>query len=283
MKAIVPIECLDGTVIQSTHFEPSGPAHATILVGGATGVPQGFYARFAQFANERGYSVTTLDYRGVGLSAPKQLRGYEMNYLDWGRQDLAAALAATHDTSKPSYMIGHSYGGHALGLMPNHKLVDRFCTFGTGAGWAGYMPLIERIKVGIMWNVLGPISTPFLGYMPGKALGLGENLPIDVYRQWKRWCQSPNYFFSDPAVKDSLTDFAKVTTPIRAVNALDDLWAGTKSRDAFFANYSVAPIDRVTLDHKVIGQPMGHMGYFRKGREALWEDALRWFEKRNFS
>ena len=277
LKAPVLFTTADGYRIAGHRYDPSTPAKANVVIAGATAVPQGFYQRFAQFANDHGFSAVTLDYRGVGLSAPKHLRGFRMNYLDWARQDLAAAIEAIHDPSRPTYLIGHSYGGHAFGLLPNFNKITKLCTFGTGAGWAGYMPPVERIKVALLWNVVGPLTTPIFGYMHGKISGVGENLPIDVYHQWRRWCQSPNYFFDDLTIRDDLLGFSRIKAPIRAVVADDDLWAGPTSRDAFFKNYTAATIESITLNAKVLGYPIGHMGYFRKGREALWLDALAWF------
>lgn len=278
MNTLSAIICSDGLTIQSTRFEPSTPSRANLLIASATGVPQWFYRRFAQFACEQGFSAMTVDYRGIGLSAPPNLRGFQADFLDWARLDLTASLQTLHDPTKPTYMIGHSFGGTALGLMPNHKLVTKMCALGTGAGWTGYMPTIEGIKVSTMWNLIGPITTFALGYLPGKALGLGENIPMGVYRQWRRWATLRSYFFDDPSTQDALTEFANVTAPIRAVSSLDDLWALPASRDAFFKGYKAAPIELVTLDPKKLGMPIGHMGYFRSGREALWEDALQWFE-----
>ncbi len=272
----------DQYAIQTTRFEPSTPAHSEILVGGATAVPQFFYQRFAKHANAAGYAVTTLDYRGIGKSAPKSLKGFKMNYLDWARQDLVAVLDEVHTKkaiNKPIYMVGHSYGGHAFGLMPNHQLVKKLYTFASGAGWSGYMPFAERLKVELLWKVLGPIVTPFTGYMPGAFIG-GEDLPIDVYHQWRKWCSYPNYFFDDASVQSELKHFAEVKTPIIAANSDDDLWAPPVSRDAFFKGYRNAPFTAVTIEGSRFGNKgIGHMGYFRKGGESLWDDALACFEK----
>jgi predicted alpha/beta hydrolase len=268
--------------IHTTRFEPSTPSRAEILVGGATAVPQFFYQRFAKHANAAGFAVTTLDYRGIGKSAPKSLKGFKMNYLDWARQDLVATLDHVHHEhadGKPIYMLGHSYGGHAFGLMKNHHLIERFYTFASGAGWSGYMPFAERLKVELLWKVFGPIVIPFTGYMPGAFIG-GEDLPIDVYRQWRKWCGYPNYFFDDPSVQGDLKNFANVTTPIVAANSDDDLWAPPASRDAFFKGYTNAPKTLHTIEGKKFGaNGIGHMGYFRKGSESLWDDALTWYEK----
>jgi predicted alpha/beta hydrolase len=287
MTEPTPIKIItaDHTQLGAMRFEPSGTSRAEILVGGATAVPQGFYQRFAKHANQAGFAVTTVDYRGIGASAPKTLKKFRMNYLDWGRQDLAAALTHIHEhhaENKPIYMVGHSYGGHGFGLMHNHALIKKHYSFAVGAGWSGYMPLAERLKVEFLWKVLGPVLTPIAGYMPGRFVG-GENLPIDVYRQWRHWCGSPNYFFDDASVADALKHFADVRTPICATNADDDLWATPKSRDAFFKGYTGAPLTLNTIrgaDYKSAGgKPgIGHMGYFRRGSERLWDDALAWFE-----
>jgi predicted alpha/beta hydrolase len=272
----------DHYAIQTNRFEPSTPAHSEILVAGATAVPQFFYHRFAKHANTAGYAVTTLDYRGIGKSAPKSLKGFKMDYLDWARQDLVAVLKEVHTqkaNNKPIYMVGHSYGGHAFGLMPNHQLVNKLYTFASGAGWSGYMPFAERLKVELLWKVLGPIVTPLAGYMPGAFIG-GEDLPLDVYHQWRKWCSYPNYFFDDASIQSELKHFAEVKTPITAANSDDDLWAPPASRDAFFKGYSNAPFTALTIEGRRFGNKgIGHMGYFRKGSESLWDDALAWFEK----
>jgi predicted alpha/beta hydrolase len=287
MSNPLSITCQDGTVLGAIRYEPSQATRAELLMGGATGVPQGFYRRFAEFANAQGFAVTTLDYRGIGASAPKTLKGYKVDYLDWGRQDLSAALdniCARYPSANtvPVAMIGHSYGGHGFGLMPNHAKVKAFYTFASGAGWAGHMPPTERFKVGLLWNVLGPLVVPALGYMPGKFIG-GENLPKDVYRQWRRWCSFPNYFFDDPEMPQMKALFAQVKTPIMAATAIDDLWAPPISRDYFFRGYSGAAVTHLDIDPNTLPktngqQGIGHMGYFRKGREQLWADALAWCE-----
>jgi predicted alpha/beta hydrolase len=272
----------DHYTIQTTRFEPSTPAHSEILIGGATAVPQFFYQRFAKHANAAGFAVTTLDYRGIGKSAPKSLKGFKMNYLDWARQDLVAVLDDIHTNNadnKPIYMVGHSYGGHAFGLMPNHHKIKKLYTFASGAGWSGYMPLAERVKVELLWRVLGPIVTPLTGYMPGAFIG-GENLPIDVYQQWRKWCSYPNYFFDDVSIQSELKHFAEVRAPILAANSDDDLWAPPASRDAFFKGYRNAPITAHTIEgHRFGRNGIGHMGYFRKGSESLWDDALLWLSQ----
>lgn len=271
----------DGYAIAATRYRPSHPHphRPALVVAGATAVPQGFYRRFAEHAAARGYDTLTLDYRGIGLSAPETLKGFRMDYLDWGRLDLAAGVAAMQQGGRPVVVVGHSYGGHALGLLPDPAQVAAAWTFATGAGWHGWMPPLERLRVLFMWRVLGPIMTRRAGYLPWSKLGMGEDLPLDVYRQWRDWCRHPNYFFDDPAMKPVTERFDAVRFPIVAVNALDDAWAPPASRDAFMAGYRQAPVRTVTIDPRASGiGPVGHMGYFRPQAQALWNEALDWFD-----
>ncbi len=269
----------DGYELAALRYRSSVPARAHLLVAGATAVPQGFYKRFAEHAAGRGFEVLTLDYRGIGQSAPPTLKGFRMDYLDWGRLDLAAGVEAMRQEGVPLYLVGHSYGGHALGLLPHQEWVAGAYTFATGAGWHGWMPPLERLRVLFMWRVLGPVWTRMAGYLPWSLLGMGEDLPLDVYRQWREWCRFPRYFFDDPRMKAVTARFDEVRFPIVAANALDDAWAPPASRDAFMAGYRRAAVRCVTIDPRRAGLgPIGHMGYFRPRALPLWNEALDWFD-----
>ncbi|MEL6548507.1 MAG: alpha/beta hydrolase, partial [Myxococcota bacterium] len=72
------------------------PLSATWLTGGrrvvvinsATAVPRRFYRHFAEHLRDAGYSVLTYDYRGIGGSRPKTLRGFPARMRDWALQDM---------------------------------------------------------------------------------------------------------------------------------------------------------------------------------------------------
>lgn len=271
----------DGYPINARLYAATGIIKGQIIVAGATGVGQQFYRRFAEYARGQGFNVLTLDYRGVGQSAPKQLKGFQMDFADWGQLDLAAAVDFMHREDSPLFLVGHSYGGHALGLLPNHKKISRCYTLGTGAGWHGWMPLAERLKVQFMWSVIFPPLVAWKGYLPWKMLGMGEDMPLDVYRQWKRWCGMPNYFFDDPLVRAGRKmQYSQVRTPITAAVALDDLWALPVSRDAFMQFYEGAPVTHRDIDPQAYNLAMGdigHMGYFRSAAQPIWAEILQWF------
>ncbi len=276
MKAI-EFTTSDNYRLKGYRFEASRSLKGRVIVAGATGVPQGFYRRFAEFAGERGFETITFDYRGIGESKPNSLKGFRMNLLDWGKLDLATVVESESQDDVPLFLVGHSYGGHAFGLLPNHNKVSGFYVYGTGAGWHGYMPFSEKLKVLTMWNVVLPVVTWWKGYCAWKILGMGEDLPLNVFTQWRHWCRFPHYFFDDPQMDGIEKLYGSVKTPIVAVNALDDLWALPPSRDAFVSYYANAPVTRVDLNPKALSGTVGHMGYFRKSAEPLWQTTLDWF------
>ena len=269
------VPALDGYVLTVRRFQPETVRRGQVVVAGATGVPQGFYRAFAEYLRIRGYEVTTFDYRGIGESSPGTLRGFRMDYRDWGRLDLAGVLR--HVAGQGTvHLVGHSYGGQALGLLPDLSSVSSLHAYGTGSGWHGWMPRTERLRVHFMWNVLGPVLVRANGYLAWSRLGLGQDVPVDAYRQWKAWCRYPRYWFEDPELGEEMTAlFARVTVPISAVNSIDDRWSTPAARDAFFSGYARAPVAVRDLRPADIQQAsIGHLGYFRRGSERLWDECL---------
>ncbi|MFM8481573.1 MAG: alpha/beta fold hydrolase [Gammaproteobacteria bacterium] len=276
----ITLTAADGYRLGALRYPPDVERRGRLIIAGATAVPQHYYARFAAVAAQRGLETWTLDYRGVGQSAPPTLRGFRMNYFDWAELDLAALIDhLTGIDREPLLMVGHSYGGHALGLLPNHDRVQRMATFATGAGWHGWMPPLERLRVMLLWRVIGPLLVHSRGYLAWNTLGLGENLPRDIFYQWRRWCAWPRYFFEDPELPDLAQRFLTVRTSIRAINAADDNWAMPASRDAFMAAYANAPVELITVKPGELGmKTIGHMGYFRPAASLLWQNTLDWLQ-----
>ncbi len=270
------LRAADGYPVSATRFHAPVRPQGRIVVAGAIGAPQGFYRRFAEHASGRGFETLTLDYRGIGGSRRGSLREFRTHLLDWARLDLAAAVDAMAGDGLPLSVVAHSFGGHALGLLPNHGRVAACWMFGTGAGWHGWMPLAENLRVRFAWAVLLPLLVRWKGYAPMSLLGAGEDLPRGVYEPWRRWCSFPHYFLDDPACADLAERYEAVRMPIVAANALDDAWAPPCSRDAFVRGYRQAPIQTVDCDPAALGGRIGHMGYFRPNARPLWDAALDW-------
>ena len=276
----ITLTTADGAQLAATHYAPAhdaGSAQQWIVVGSATAVPRGFYARFAQYAASRGVHVITTDYRGIGGSKHGSLKGFVMDYSDWSRYDLAAAVDYAAARGKV-WMVGHSLAGHAIGQLPNHEKLEAAYVCGTGAGWHGWMPRPERYRVWALWNMLGPVLTRIYGYQPMSKMGLGEDIPMGVYRDWKRDCQFPHYFFDGAESAHYAATFAKVKLPIAAAVSTDDLWAPPASRNAFFEGYTGTHVQHIDFEPAQLGaKQVGHMGYYRKEVGAvLWPHMLKW-------
>ena len=106
---------------------------------------------------------------------------------------------------------------------------------------------------------------------------MGEDLPLDAYRQWKRWCSFPNYFFDDPEMKGVSESFDRIKFPLVAVNSTDDDWATPASRDAFMSHYRNAQLRLETIQpDKRKTKSIGHMGYFKSQNSDLWQRVFDW-------
>jgi len=276
----IRLKARDGYELTSIHVpRQTQKGKGRIIVASATGVPQRFYRSFAEFLSHHGYDVWTLDYRGIGLSKPETLVGFEVDYLDWARLDLTCLVDHVAGSDGPIHLVGHSYGGHAIGLIERPDRIKSYVTFALGAGWSGWMPPLERVRVDFLWKVVGPILVSSKGYLAWSVFGMGEDLPRSVFQQWKRWASHPHYFFDDPSMKHIVPLYERVRAPILAINSLDDKWATPKSRDAFLKGFRNAKIQRLDINPRDLNlESIGHMNYFKPKAKALWEKALEFFE-----
>lgn len=272
------LQATDGYLLSARRYQGVGDLKGNLLVAGATGVPQRFYRPFAEYAARRGFNVLTLDYRGIGQSSPASLKGFDMGYLDWGRLDLAAAVDLLARDDLPLYWAGHSHGGQAIGLLPNHAAITACYSLGCGAGWAGWMSVAEGLKVRLLWGVILPLIVAGKGYMAWSLLGMGADLPLGVYKDWKRWCAYPHYFFDDPAMAHLAEGYAAVRTPCLFAASTDDPWAPPRSRDAFIKGYCNAPLTTLDIQPTPATGAIGHMGYFRSRLRPQWDIMLQWLQ-----
>lgn len=258
--------------------------HPTIavLMSSGTGFPKGFYERFARHLAGKGAVVLTYDFRGIAGSRPEDLAAMRMDYPDWGRLDMPAALDALIEATPgvPVVHVGHSVGGHFLGFMPNQDRIARHAFVSVGIGyWGQHHRSYNPLEL-LFWFGFGPWSLRRHGYVKGGGLWAGTDLPRGVFETWKRWCLKPAYFRDELAERLRPHHFEAVTAPIRSWIFTDDPIANPKTGPELLAVYPNAPseiIVRTPADHGV--RRIGHEGAFRRGMEGLWDEMFDWLSQ----
>ncbi len=255
-------------------------AKGIVLLHPATAVTQGYYEAFARYLLGLGFSVITYDYRGTGRSRPTSLHGFEVSMSDWMDEDVSAVTrwAAVRFPGLPMLAVGHSLGGHALALSVDTNSLRAAVLVASHAGvTATISGIAERIRVWLVMRVLAPLLCTVLGYMPGRKLGLGEDLPRGVMLQWSRWTTLPRYFFDDPAM-DAVGRMARVRIPLLVLGFDDDPWANPGAVSRLIEPLVNARIERRQIAPRDAGMPaIGHMGFFRKhASERLWPQLGSW-------
>lgn len=269
----------DGYKLAATVFEPSGPFRAVVLIAAATAVPRGYYSRFARYLAEQGFKAVTFDYRGIGGSKPKEgLRRFPAKMRDWAALDLVAMVdhASELASGKPLLYVGHSFGGQALGQLPNNHKVSRALFAASQIGYWKLFPAPEKYRVWLSLRVLGPLAYTIFGYVPGK-MGMGEDLPKGVFKEWAGWCMKPRYLYDDETL-DVRKYFPNYKGALRAIGMSDDDWAPPVAVAGLLAGYTGTSPEHITVTPESAGQKkIGHFGYFREpSREPLWREAAEW-------
>ena len=253
----------DGTVLGATLFTPRTPARGTVIIHAATAAPQGYYRRFAQYAAQAiGARVLTYDYRGIGQSKPRSLRGFTATLTDWARLDAAAAHAYVRDNfpGEPFAVIGHSFGGQLVGLIDEPRAATGMVMVGAQLAYFRDWPAKDQRKLGFVWKMLVPFSNALFGYMPGR-FGLGEDLPRGVAQQWADWCLHPDYLISEHL--DARERYARFDAPTLFYSFTDDELAPEAAVNHLLRRLRRAPIDHGGSRQRSARRSIGHFGFFR--------------------
>lgn len=272
------IAASDGYSLAATIFAPPHMPSAAILINSATAVPRKIYRPFATYLAGRGATVMTYDYRGVGGSAPKSLKGFQCRMRDWAALDVVAAVAHLRQVwpDLPLNFVGHSFGGQALGLIPNNVEVSRALFVSAQAGYWRLFTPPENYRIWLLLKLIGRPITRLAGYAPS-AMGFGESLPRDVFLEWTNWVMQKRYFFDDPTL-DALSNFPNFRGELRAIGMDDDPWATPAAIDMLVAGLVNAKVERAQIAPRGTGAAkIGHFGFFRpERRETLWKREADW-------
>jgi predicted alpha/beta hydrolase len=275
------LQLADGGALVLRVYESARQARASVVIGGAMGVPQAYYASYAQWLAEQGYRVWTFDYRGHGESQPNTpghtLRGFRADLFDWARDyELVVSTARRELPGCPLYLVGHSLGGQLPGLFNEPALVDGMLSIGAGSGyWRDNAPALRRRAL-LLWYTIAPVLTWTFGYFPGRRLGMVGDLPAGVIRQWRSWCLNPRYSVGVEGAAVA-QQYALARFPILSWFIADDELMTLRGTRTLLALYTGAPHQLQTITPADVPVPrIGHFGFFRETfRTTLWPRAMQ--------
>lgn len=258
-------------------FSPDGShkPRAIVVLNGATGVPHVFYRNFAQWlAREQSIACLIYDYSGFGASLTGSIRKSRVTMVAWGVEDQQVArdwLTARFPNS-PLWVIGHSLGGLMLPFQQRLDEIDRVITVASGPVNVRDHPWPYQLLPRIFWYCNGPLLTSLFGYLPGKWSGLGQDLPRNVYFQWRRWCTSRGFYARDIDRLLPKPDWEGVKAQMKIVAVADDPMVPPSAVWRLMEFYQRAHKRQLTLRPEKYGlSKVGHIDAFARRCSPVWE------------
>ena len=246
-----------------------------ILIAPATGITTNFYHSFATWLSKQGFNVLSFDFRGIGKSLHSSLKDSAANILQWGQLDLPAAIEKllSLTNAEKVILLGHSAGGQLTGIIPNYQKIAKIIAVSGSSGHIKGLKGRTKILAPIMFQGIFPLARYTLGYGPTKAIGMGENLPKNVAKQWAEFCKKPGYVINalGKSLKEEQNFHKNITQPIIAIWASDDEIATKTNVDDLLLLYPNAPKTIIELNPKTFKQShIGHMLMFKSTHKNIW-------------
>ena len=257
-------------------FEPQISNQKVLLINSATGVKQQIYFSVAQFFADHGFTVITYDYRGIGLSKPHKMRGFEASMRVWGTTDYKALtdyIKSNFEDYK-KYCLGHSVGALILGMNPDSEIFEEFIFVGTQNAFVGNLRLKTKIEAYLGFGIVQPLFTLLLGYFPASWFGLGESLPSGSAFDWRILILNKK---STNNLLEKSADFSKkLRQKVLVIWAEDDAWLTEKGVKSLLENTyaNLRPTYRQIFTSESEKGEIGHVNFFRSYNRKLWKILL---------
>ena len=257
-------------------FEPQISNQKVLLINSATGVKQQIYFSVAQFFADHGFTVITYDYRGIGLSKPDKMRGFEASMRVWGTTDykaLTSYIKSNFEDYK-KYCLGHSVGALILGMNPDSEIFEEFIFVGTQNAFVGNLRLKTKIEAYLGFGIVQPLFTLLLGYFPASWFGLGESLPSGSAFDWRILILNKK---STNNLLEKSADFSKkLRQKVLVIWAEDDAWLTEKGVKSLLENTyaTLRPTYRHIYTSESEKGEIGHVNFFRSYNRKLWKILL---------
>jgi predicted alpha/beta hydrolase len=265
----------DHAVITAHLFLPDQSNQRLLLINSATGVKQQVYFSFARYFAEKGFTVITYDYRGIGLSKPVKMKNFKASMRIWGAEDFKAVTAYIKGNFKDfkKYCVGHSVGALILGMNKDSCIFEEFVFVGTQNAFVGNLKFRTKIEAYLGFGIVQPLTTTLLGYFPAQWFGLGESLPKNCAYDWRTLILNRK---STNGLLNKTEDYSKnLTQKVFVIRAEDDVWLTEKGvRSLLNETYpNLKPTYRLIKTSESEGE-IGHVNFFRSYNKNLWNIIL---------
>ncbi|MFC5871260.1 Predicted alpha/beta hydrolase [Chryseobacterium arachidis] len=266
----------DHVSITAHLFLPEKSNQKLLLINSATGVKQQVYFSFARFFSENGFTVITYDYRGIGLSKPKVMRGFNASMRIWGSQDYQALTdyIQINFNDYEKYCLGHSVGALILGMNKDSEIFEEFFFVGTQNAFVGNLKFKTKIEAYLGFGIAQPLTTALLGYFPGNWFGLGESLPKNCASDWRSLILNRK---STNSLLEKVDDYSKnLTQKVFVIRAEDDVWLTEKGVKSLLNDTypNLKPTYRLVKTAESEKGEIGHVNFFRSYNKNLWNIIL---------
>lgn len=265
----------DGYKITALVLTPKNSSPKSVIqFHSGTVTKKEFYLKLAIYLVTQNFIIILFDYRGVGESKPKSLKGFEMSITDWGRQD-ANAVTSWIKTEYPLlkiHLLAHSMGGQIYGLMHEWNAFEKIIMLTTSSGnFNKFAPLLYKWKIKWPTIILLPSIIKVFSYLPGK-FGVGEDWPKGVALDWIKNSKDnglmPNYLH----MKVNQSYFKQIDKKITAWYFTDDPISTSATIKELSLSYPKAKLNIKTIHPKEVElDSIGHFGLFKtKAKNRLW-------------
>ncbi|WP_172280081.1 serine aminopeptidase domain-containing protein [Chryseobacterium sp. LAM-KRS1] len=257
-------------------FLPEQSNNKLLLINSATGVKQHVYFSFAQYFSEQGFTVITYDYRGIGLSKPEQMKGFEASMRIWGSRDYKAVTTyiRIRFTGYEKYCLGHSVGALILGMNKDSEMFKEFFFVGTQNAFVGNLKFRTKIEAYLGFGIVQPLATQLLGYFPAHWFGLGESLPKNCAYDWRTLILNKK---STNGLLEKIDDYSKkLIQKVFVIRAEDDVWLTDKGVKSLLNDTypNLKPTYRLVKTSESEKGEIGHVNFFRSYNKKLWNIIL---------
>lgn len=258
-------------------FLPEKSNGRLLLINSATGVKQQLYFSFASYFSEKGFTVITYDYRGIGLSKPTRMKGFKASMRIWGSVDYKTLTdyIRIHFDDYKKYVLGHSVGALILGMNEDSHIFDELVFVGTQNAFIGNLKFRTKIEALLGFGIVQPVTTGLLGYFPAQWFGLGESLPKNCASDWRTLILNRK---STNRLLEKTGDCSKdLQQRVLVIRAEDDAWLTEKGVKSLLKDTypNLRPLYRFVETSESEQGEIGHVNFFRSYNKNLWDIILK--------